>query len=49
MNSSIPHGGKLIKRFLDEIKSQKILDQSNDIPKIKLTPDLVMDVEKIAI
>lgn len=49
MNSSIPHGGKLIKRLLDKSKSQKILEQSNNIPKIKLNQDLIMDVEKIAI
>ncbi len=43
-----PHGGKLIDRTLSEGEKDKAKEQAKTLPAIRLTADLVSDVENIA-
>lgn len=43
-----PHGSKLTDRFLKEEKKDKALEKAKSLPSLKLSPDLVSDVENIA-
>lgn len=43
-----PHGGKLVDRFLQESKKEAALEKARSLPSVKLSSDLVSDVENIA-
>ncbi|MEM2923245.1 MAG: hypothetical protein QW560_02375, partial [Candidatus Nitrosocaldus sp.] len=42
-----PHGGRLIRRILDNSSREKVLND-DDIPKVYIDDDLASDVENIA-
>jgi len=44
-----PHGGKLVDRFLKGEKKEEALEKAKSLASFKLSPDLVSDVENIAL
>lgn len=44
-----PHGGKLVHRVLDGDRKSALLDRAPALPRLRLNPELVSDVENIAL
>lgn len=43
-----PHGGKLINREIDQEKSDRILEEAKELPRVSITRETIMDLENIA-
>lgn len=44
----VPHGGKLVERFFKGEEKERALERAKNLPSLKLSSDLVSDVENIA-
>ncbi|MDC4222788.1 MAG: hypothetical protein MPW15_00720 [Candidatus Manganitrophus sp.] len=49
MAISIPHGGRLINRFVDPKEVDRLTQKASQMKKIELTPREISDLELIAI
>lgn len=49
MAISIPHGGRLINRFVDPKEVDQLTQKASQLKKIELTPREISDLELIAI
>src|SRR3569832_305521 len=47
--ASIPHGGKLINRFVDPKEVDALTQKASQLKKIELTPREISDLELIAL
>ncbi|NIU84318.1 MAG: sulfate adenylyltransferase [Candidatus Thorarchaeota archaeon] len=44
-----PHGGRLVNRVLTDKRSEEMLKEANEMPKIEVDKGTILDVDKVAI